>query len=82
VVIVLLWLLLALSVILYWRWNSPSLLQSLLEIPRAEASCSYGYMFCYDALGVKGQYIYKIQQLHEEYGTPVLSLMSRGNVLL
>jgi hypothetical protein len=33
------------------------------------AGLTYGYMFYYDALGVKGQYIYKIQQLHEEYGT-------------
>jgi hypothetical protein len=33
-------------------------------------------MFYFDALGVKGQYIYKIQQLHEEYSTlhvPILS---------
>lgn len=34
------------------------------------AALTYGYMFYYDALGVKGQYIYKIQQLHEEYSTP------------
>lgn len=33
------------------------------------AGLTYGYMFYYDALGVKGQYIYKIQQLHEEYST-------------
>ncbi len=33
------------------------------------AGLTYGYMFYYDALGVGGQYIYKIQQLHEEYGT-------------
>jgi hypothetical protein len=31
------------------------------------AGLTYGYMFYYDALGIKGQYIYKIQQLHEEY---------------
>lgn len=33
------------------------------------AGLTYGYMFYYDALGVKGQYIYKIQQLHEDYST-------------
>jgi hypothetical protein len=33
------------------------------------AGLTYGYMFYYDALGVKGQYIFKIQQLHEEYST-------------
>jgi hypothetical protein len=35
------------------------------------AGLTYGYMFYYDALGVKGQYIYKIQQLHEEYSTSI-----------
>lgn len=31
------------------------------------AGLTYGYMFYYD--GIKGgQYMYKIQQLHEEYG--------------
>jgi hypothetical protein len=36
------------------------------------AGLTYGYMFYYDALGIKGQYIYKIQQLHEEYSSPTL----------
>jgi hypothetical protein len=45
------------------------------------AALTYGYMFYYDALGVKGQYIYKIQQLHEEYGTSRLPLLRGGIVL-
>ena len=31
------------------------------------AALTYGYMFYYDAVAGKGQYIYKIKQLHEEY---------------
>lgn len=38
------------------------------------AGLTYGYMFYYDALGVKGQYIYKIQQLHEEYDSPIIRI--------
>jgi len=32
------------------------------------AGLSYGYMFYYDAIGGKGQYIHKIKELHEQYG--------------
>ena len=31
------------------------------------AALTYGYMFYYDAIAGKGQYIYKIKDLHEEY---------------
>jgi hypothetical protein len=31
------------------------------------AALTYGYMFYYDAVAGKGQYIYKIKELHEEY---------------
>jgi hypothetical protein len=33
------------------------------------AALTYGYMFYYDAIAGKGQYIYKIKELHEEYST-------------
>lgn len=31
------------------------------------AALTYGYMFYYDAIAGKGQYVYKIKDLHEEY---------------
>lgn len=31
------------------------------------AALTYGYMFYYDAIAGKGQYIYKIKELHEQY---------------
>lgn len=31
------------------------------------AALTYGYMFYYDAIAGKGQYMYKIKDLHEEY---------------
>lgn len=45
------------------------------------AGLTYGYMFYYDALGVKGQYIYKIQQLHEEYGALHVPIFRRAFAL-
>ena len=33
------------------------------------AALSYGYMFYYDVVAGKGQYIYKIKELHEEYSS-------------
>jgi hypothetical protein len=33
------------------------------------AALTYGYMFYYDAIAGKGQYIYKIKELHKEYST-------------
>lgn len=32
------------------------------------AGLTYGYMFYYDVIGGKGQYIHKIKELHEQYG--------------
>jgi hypothetical protein len=34
------------------------------------AALTYGYMFYYDAIAGKGQYMYKIKELHEEYSSP------------
>lgn len=34
------------------------------------AALTYGYMFYYDAIAGKGQYIYKIKELHEQYSKP------------
>ena len=31
------------------------------------AALTYGYMFYYDAIAGKGQYIFKIKDLHEQY---------------
>jgi hypothetical protein len=33
------------------------------------AGLTYGYMFYYDAIGGKGQYMHKIKEIHEEYST-------------
>jgi hypothetical protein len=33
------------------------------------AALTYGYMFYYDAIAGKGEYIFKIKELHEQYGT-------------
>jgi hypothetical protein len=39
------------------------------KFPRPKlAGLSYGYMFYYDAIAGKGEYIYKIKALPEEYG--------------
>lgn len=32
------------------------------------AALTYGYMFYYDAIVGEGQYMYKIKDLHDEYG--------------
>lgn len=45
------------------------------------AGLTYGYMFYYDALGIKGQYIYKIQQLHDEYSPSDLLPSCRAFIL-
>jgi hypothetical protein len=31
------------------------------------AGLTYGYMFYYDAIGGKGQYMHRIKEMHEEY---------------
>jgi hypothetical protein len=33
------------------------------------AGLTYGYMFYYDAISGKGQYIHRIREMHEEYRT-------------
>ena len=33
------------------------------------AGLTYGYMFYYDAIGGKGQYMHRIKEMHEEYST-------------
>ncbi len=38
------------------------------------AALTYGYMFYYDAIVGEGQYIYKIRDLHEEYGQSCLQI--------
>ena len=42
------------------------------------AALIYGYMFYYDAIAGKGQYIYKIKELHEQYSKsrPILFSMT------
>jgi hypothetical protein len=35
----------ALSIVPYRRWNSPSLFQPVLEIPWTKASCSYIWIY-------------------------------------
>jgi hypothetical protein len=37
------------------------------------AGLTYGYMFYYDVIAGKGEYIYKIKALHEEYGKHMLT---------
>jgi hypothetical protein len=33
------------------------------------AGLTYGYMFYYDAISGKGQYMHRIREMHEEYST-------------
>ena len=43
------------------------------KFPRPKlAGLTYGSMFYYDAIAGKGEYIYKIKALHEEYDKHVL----------
>jgi hypothetical protein len=38
------------------------------------ARLTYAYMFYYDVIAGKGEYIYKIKELHEKYGKHMLFL--------